>query len=733
MKTDKYSILIFIFLICSIHCAYKIWDKEEFYNKQKADKRELDFYNNVIDDLKKILNYYVYIDLAKNPPQPSFDKNYFPKVDTFAELEQIRSQLTKDTNYYDFFRKLRFVIDSYRDAHMSYGLRGFSFDFVFLCPIHLITIEPENGTAYMTADLAYNDETYFKNGSHVFEIIKENKDEPIAYINGQPPFDFIQNFGSRFFNLKNPQASYAFKTHNYISPFIIYFPFNEDEIEFNVEYVNGAHFETEYAIAEIVDETEDLNDDNLYYFFNDPNIENEFMNYFKNYFINNDYGVPKSLYELLTDFEKSKGINKNNIFNSNNLIYRNKNEFNYENILSEDVSKINWDIEYSPGNPRTFQCRVDNENQLNVIHMPTFDFKDTTLIIQLIKNCVELFDKNNFKIVVILNFNGGGVELVAQSLVEYIQPYISSRFYNTFRQGSYLDKYYDINFKDHSIVETCKVPDKKYVLDNTITIDYGKGVINNVTNVFRRFGQNREEFNKEKKLLKNKRKPTDILIFTDGYSASSASLFTKSLQNEGGAIIVGYNGNPLSNSIFDGSQHFSSVFNYADLNALEKDLMDKMKKEGIYFTQICRTNNFFDYREYKVPEEYGIKEVDVVANIYEAFDQDKNYDLFMKKAKQIFEGYNNRCNNKNKRLALLDDKCSFANDKSAHGGHPCDDNGKWNLNECIKVYCDEGYLLDYKENVCVKDPCLEHKKEDFSSNIKVNYILFALLSLIIIL
>ena len=365
--------------------------------------------------------------------------------------------------------------------------------------------------------------------------------------------------------------------------------------------------------------------------------------------------------------------------------------------------------------------------------MPTFQFDNDTLIIQLIKKCVELFDTNNYKIVLILNQNGGGIELVSQSLVEYIQPYITSRFYSTFRKGEYLDKYYDFNFEDHSIVETCKVPDKKYVLDNTNTVDYD-GVINKVTYSLRRFGQYRKEFNEEKKILKNKRKPTDILIFTDGYSASSASLFTKSLQNEGGAIIVGFNGNPLDNSIFDGSQHFSSVFHYSELVKLEPELMDKMENEGIYFTQICRTSNFFDYRDYKYPEEYCIKEVDVVSNIYESFDQDVNYDLFMHKANEIFNQYeNNKCNYKNKKLAKLDDKCSFSDDKLAHGGHPCDDNGNFDLNKCIKVYCDEGYLLDYKENKCVEDPCLEHKKEDFSSNIKVNQFLFVLLSLITLL
>ena len=730
MKINSLSLYFFLFLICSINCGYTILDKAQFYQRQKEVKKGLKYYNQVLDDLKKLLEYYVYIDLLKNPPQPSGLPNYNPKVDTIEEIEKIRSNLSNETNYYDFFRKIRLLIDSYKDAHMSYGLRGYSFDYVFLSPIKLITVQPEHGSPYMIAS-AINDETYFKNGTKVFKIINDNEGKSIHTINGQSPFDFIQNFGGKFFNLKNPQANYAFKTHNYMAPFFAYFPFDEDEIELKVEYENGVYFETEYAIADRVNNEQNLYaNNNLYRFFDDINIENDFMNYIDNYFENNDFGVPKGLNELLNDFEKKKNIN-------NNLLYKNKIEFNYENLLTEsekEISNIVWDIEYVTGKSKTFQCRVDRQNELNVIHMPTFDFNDFDLIIQKIKQCVELFDTNQYKIVIILNFNGGGIELVAQTLVEYIQPYITSRFYSTFRKGKNVDKYYDIDFQDHSVVDTCKVPDKNYIIDNTIHIDYGEGVINNITEPLRRFGQYRKEFNEEKKKLNNKRKPTEIIIFTDGYSASSASLFTKSLQNEGGAIIVGYNGNPVSGDIFDGSQHFSSVFNLNALKSLENRLMERMIDNKIYFTQICRTSNFFDYTDPKVPEEFNIKEVDEVANIYEAYEEKDNYQIFMDKANEIFNKYNknNKCSMKNNRLTLFDSNCSFSDDKLAHGGHPCDPQGNWDLTKCIKVYCDEGYLLDYKENKCVKEPCLqEDDKTSFSFNIKINQILLCLIFLIL--
>lgn len=74
-------------------------------------------------------------------------------------------------------------------------------------------------------------------------------------------------------------------------------------------------------------------------------------------------------------------------------------------------------------------------------------------------------------------------------------------------------------------------------------------------------------------------------------------------------------------------------------------------------------------------------------------------------------------------MTLFDDKCSFEDDRYAHEGHPCNEDGFWELNKCIKAYCDGGYLLDYKKNKCVTNPCVEHKdKENFSYNIKINKI-----------
>ena len=61
------------------------------------------------------------------------------------------------------------------------------------------------------------------------------------------------------------------------------------------------------------------------------------------------------------------------------------------------------------------------------------------------------------------------------------------------------------------------------------------------------------------------KKSTDILIYTDSFCFSAGSGFIKAFQNTGGAIIVGFKGNPkISKDEFDASQSSSSVAEFRD-------------------------------------------------------------------------------------------------------------------------------------------------------------------------
>lgn len=711
MKIFNFLMLI---IFHYVNLKYKILQPEEFYSTVQIRKGS-SFYKEIITNLKILIQYFVYINIAKNPPQPSFDTEYFPKIDTLSYLDNLYSNITEDTNNYDFFRKLRFLVDTYKDAHMSYGIKGFNyFSYVFLSPIKLITKIDNSGNPYMTAVTnPITSYEYFRDGEHVFMVINQNKDIKVESINGENPFDFIQNFGGKFFNLKNKHASYSVKFKDYLSSFVMYYPLMIEDIQnFTVVYSNGDYFETDYAIAEIVNE--DIKNDNLYSFFDDEENEHNFMIYYNN--IINNSNDHKNLYEILSDYKRKL---KNNI-NIRNLKEENNNNYN-------NLKEIKWNYEYLQNGIPLLQCRIDIINKFNIFHLKSYDYSDYDTALQTLINCTKLTDTNTFPIIIIQDFNGGGVEFFGNTMAEFIQPHMSTKFYTSLLMGDYLNEYYDIKNGTYFTIGSCEIPDKNKFINDSIEINYNN-VINKISIPYLRFGQNKTFWENFRKTIKNPRKPTNIIVFTDSYSASTTSLFCKTLQNEGGAILVGYNGNPILNESdypFDSSQHFSSVIFWQDLQILNPEVTKKLDELGIKFSQMCIANNYLDINNLKVPEEYNIREVDERVKIYQNYD-DNIYDIFISEAQKIFTKYNseNKCNKKNKKLVKFSDECKFEN-KYTHGGYACDDNGKWSRSNCIATYCDIGYYMNYTSRKCLEDPCSieKHGKGRYISKFSI-YLFF---------
>ena len=86
------------------------------------------------------------------------------------------------------------------------------------------------------------------------------------------------------------------------------------------------------------------------------------------------------------------------------------------------------------------------------------------------------------------------------------------------------------------------------------------------------------------------KKPQEIIIFTDGYSFSATSDFIKTTYLAGGAIIVGYNGNPNFET-FDSSQNPASVTTtekYKTTDSISKAI------EDLNFTLRYTYKEYFD-------------------------------------------------------------------------------------------------------------------------------------------
>ena len=316
--------------------------------------------------------------------------------------------------------------------------------------------------------------------------------------------------------------------------------------------------------------------------------------------------------------------------------------------------------------------------------------------------CFKNFYQNNYPIIVIEDHNTGGQLKFAVALIKYIQPRISKPFVTSgkatnaikeqiFSSGQNLDP------------ETC-IPytEKDDILNGEQEI-YSNGVIHHRT---RNFDSSDILEKLQFEILtqkKNIRKPTEIIVFTDGYSFSCGSVLIKRLQKYGTAIIVGYNSRLNDQTKFDASQSNSQVSDFENHKNV-KNLADLgYNMQMAYIEEFNPNNN----NENEVPEEFLIYPVDEMSKIYKPY-KDEIYDRFIKEGKDIIAKYNKiegECNPDNKYLYFETDKCDNIIEKG-HGGYLCGTDGKWNTSNCIISYCDEGYILSDNRTHCLENPCL---------------------------
>ena len=347
-------------------------------------------------------------------------------------------------------------------------------------------------------------------------------------------------------------------------------------------------------------------------------------------------------------------------------------------------------------------------------------------------NCSKLFYSNDYKIIGIENKNGGGIAYLYEVWHQLIQQKTLDKTYRgLIRNNEAFDYFIKQGFSYRlTNVETCKYFGSIEEMGE-VTDDYGNSeefqedIKHNRTKVYefidktwRKRLQSIRENNFNKKNLKN---PTDILIYTDAYCFSACSGFIKAFQNTGGAIIVGYNGNPKieGTNEFDGSQSSSSV---ADFKSQEYNELEKLGYHvyGITYSESF-DDSYQDTTKSPTPREYTVDLVDRRVPIYSKYSDDI-YDLFIENARNIFNEFEieNKCSKNNDKLILDDEACQFIDHKK--GGHPCGTDGKWNMTDCKAYYCDLGYYYNQFKKECVLDVCTnrENEKDIYTNDIGNN-------------
>ena len=115
-------------------------------------------------------------------------------------------------------------------------------------------------------------------------------------------------------------------------------------------------------------------------------------------------------------------MKKNMIKNENKKLFK---KANY------NLGEIEWDynIDYSIG------CKADISKKINVYFVNNFYSFKNKKYIQTIYDCVELFDSNNYPIILLSIFNQGGIISNAQLLLELLSPTTTINIYGAFRNN----------------------------------------------------------------------------------------------------------------------------------------------------------------------------------------------------------------------------------------------------------------------------------------------------------
>ena len=240
-----------------------------------------------------------------------------------------------------------------------------------------------------------------------------------------------------------------------------------------------------------------------------------------------------------------------------------------------------------------------------------------------ILECIDLVYSNEYPIIIIETMNGGGWAFIPMLMHQLVQMRSTNRAYFSYGLSETAKEYLKYDYYDDINLETCEpITSFDNFTEITDYYDYnGLNISHKRTNpidyvpfTMRKAMDNYRKNHMDSKFLK---KPTDIIIFTDAFSYSATSVFTKSFQNTGTGIIVGYYGNPTikGTHLFDGSQAPSAV---SDMEGTETK--EKLFNLGIYVGGVTFTESYdiskFHQKKNPIPEEYQIYPVNERVKIY---------------------------------------------------------------------------------------------------------------------
>jgi len=196
------------------------------------------------------------------------------------------------------------------------------------------------------------------------------------------------------------------------------------------------------------------------------------------------------------------------------------------------------------------------------------------------------------------------------------------------------------------------------------------------------------------------RKPTDIIVVTDGFCASGCAIFTYNAIRAGSAIVAGYGGTYENDTLFAAGQCFATTIAVHEwLNDFANNT-DYGLEFGVSFAEMY---NISENMDEIIPNEFDVPRIDFHLNYFEGANP--NLDDIIARTIKLHKDSNTTCNPKNKNLIFITDDCHVDDPQALAVGYVCGDDGFWNKSTCKILSCQPMYSLDYVHNKCIPNVC----------------------------
>ena len=167
-----------------------------------------DYMQNVIKNIKTLMDSYVFSDILKNPPKPYDDS----KVDLIEAFNNITINTKRP--FYEFYRDIKQALGKSRDASMEIlgkevplGNEKINFENYQICLPFRFYVDYNDTEPKVFIKENSDCSKYYEESVTTF--INNHKNKPLEGINGTDPFDYIYEYASEFYNMKNRNGQFA--------------------------------------------------------------------------------------------------------------------------------------------------------------------------------------------------------------------------------------------------------------------------------------------------------------------------------------------------------------------------------------------------------------------------------------------------------------------------------------------------------------------------------------------